>query len=128
MTTKASADYLQRNYEGESFLFLNYLFDFCLSWVFVAACGLPVAADYSSLQHRGLSLLWLLLWSTVAGARAQLLWCTDLVAPWYMGSSWTTDQTHVPGTSRWILNHWTPQEVIFNLRPAVFVRGKADQE
>ena len=35
----------------------------------------------------GFSLLWLLLWSTGSGARAQLLWCTDLVAPWYMGSS-----------------------------------------
>ena len=28
-------------------------------------------------------------------AQAQQMWHTDLVASWYVGSSWTRDQTHV---------------------------------
>ena len=32
---------------------------------------------------------------------------TGLVAPWYVASSWTRDQTSVSCISRQILNHWT---------------------
>ena len=28
------------------------------------------------------------------------LWCTDLVIPWHVGSSWIRDQIAVPGTAR----------------------------
>ena len=35
-----------------------------------------------------------------------------LVAPRYVGSSWTRDGTHVPCIGRWILNHWTTREVL----------------
>ena len=34
-----------------------------------------------------------------------------LVASQHVGSSWTTDRTHVPGIGRWILNHWATREV-----------------
>ena len=39
--------------------------------------------------------------------RAQWLQRTGLVAPWYVASSWTRDQTSVSCISRQILNHWT---------------------
>ena len=36
---------------------------------------------------------------------------TDLLAPWYVGSSWTRDWTCVPCVGRQILNQWTTREV-----------------
>ena len=42
---------------------------------------------------------------------AQLFSCTGLIVLWNVGSSWTRDQTWVPCTGRWILNHWTTREV-----------------
>ena len=44
------------------------------------------------------------------GTQAQRLWCMGLVAPSHVGSSWTGDQTCVPCTGRWILNHWATRE------------------
>ena len=41
----------------------------------------------------------------------QQLQHTGLLAPWHVGSSWPRDQTRVPCTGRWILNHWTTREV-----------------
>ena len=38
-------------------------------------------------------------------AQAQWLWCTGLVAPRHVGSSWTRARTRVPCIGRWILNH-----------------------
>ena len=38
---------------------------------------------------------------------------TGLIASWHVGSSLTRDQTRMPCIGRWILNHWTPREVLF---------------
>ena len=57
-------------------------------------------------------LLILLLQSTGSRGWIQKLWQTDLVAPGQEGSSWTRDQTCVPGIGRWVLNHWTTREVL----------------
>ena len=35
-----------------------------------------------------------------------------LVTTRHVGSSWTRDQTLVPCIGGWILNHWTPREVL----------------
>ena len=51
------------------------------------------------------------LWLVGSRAQAQQLWCTGLVAPWHVGSSWTRDQTRVPYTGRQILNHCASREV-----------------
>ena len=37
-------------------------------------------------------------------------WCMGSVAPWYVRSSQTRDQTHVPCSGRQIPNHWTTRE------------------
>ena len=92
---------------------INLFIYLWLGWVFVAAHGLSLIAvsrGYSSLRCTGFSLWWLLLlqskgsrhagfsscgtWAQqlwLAGSRvqAQQLWCTGLVAPWHVGSSWT---------------------------------------
>ena len=39
------------------------------------------------------------------------MWCTDLVAPQHVGSSWTRDRTCVPCIGRQILNHCANREV-----------------
>ena len=41
----------------------------------------------------------------------QQLQHTGLLAPWHVGSSWPRDQTRVPCSGRWILNHWTTRDV-----------------
>ena len=41
----------------------------------------------------------------------QLLWRTGLVALRPVESSYTRNQTGVPCTARWILNHWTTRGV-----------------
>ena len=38
--------------------------------------------------------------------------CTALVAPRHVKSSWTRNRTRVPCIGRWILNLWTPREVL----------------
>ena len=42
---------------------------------------------------------------------AQQLWCTGLVAPQCVESSWAREQAQIPCIDRWILNHWTTREV-----------------
>ena len=37
---------------------------------------------------------------------------TSLAASRHVGSSQTRDQTRVPCIGRWVLNHWTPREVL----------------
>ena len=37
--------------------------------------------------------------------------CLCLAALGHVRSSWTRDQTRVPRTGRWVLNHWTTGEV-----------------
>ena len=54
-----------------------------------------------------------------AGAGAQQLQHTSLVAPQHVGSSRTRDRTGVPCIARWTLNHWTRKTQVstFNVGP-----------
>ena len=45
------------------------------------------------------------------GVWSQRLWCSGLVAPLHVGSSWTRDQAHVPCTGRRIPIHCATGEV-----------------
>ena len=54
------------------------------------------------------------LWFPSSRAQAQELWCTGLVAPWHVGSSWIRDQTLVSCIGRWILYHWATREALCN--------------
>ena len=47
--------------------------------------------------------------------QAQKLWHTGLVALQHVRSSRTRDRTRVPCISKWILNHYAPREVFFEL-------------
>ena len=63
------------------------------------------------LQCTGFLLQWLLLLqSTGSRAQAQQLWCNGLSVPLHVGSSLTSDGTHVYSTGRWILNHWATRK------------------
>ena len=113
----------------------SVFFSFCLHWVFVAACRLPLAAvngGCSWLLCSGFS-LWCLLpsgaWALGAQpsavvtrglwVQAQQWWCTGLAAPQHVESSWTRDQAYVPCTDRRILTHCATKEVPMNF-PFIF--------
>ena len=117
------------------FMYTNLFIYFWLHWVFLAAHRLSLVAvsgGYSFLRCAGFSLPWPLLLrsmgSTCAGfsscvmwtqqlwlagsrAQAQQLWRMGLVAPRYVGSSWTRARTRVPCIGRQILNHCATGEV-----------------
>ena len=82
--------------------------------VFVAACRLSSCGARASLctgfSCCGAQALGCAGFSSRA-TWAQELWCTGLVIPWHVGSSWTRDQTHFPHTARQILNHCTTRGV-----------------
>ena len=82
------------------FYFLIYLLQHL---VFLAVLALW-QAGVTQVTACGLPLPWLL-----------LLWNTGLVAPKHVGSSWTRDQTRVPGTGGWILIHSATKEVPISL-------------
>ena len=88
------------------FIYFYLFIYFWLHWVFVAARGLSLVAVSGGLlfilvrrlltavaslvaehglQACGLQQLWLI----GSRAQAQQLWCTGLVAPWHVESSWT---------------------------------------
>ena len=98
----------------ECFSITNFIFpliDFSwLHWVFFAARGL-------SLWCAGSPSAVALPWSTGQGEQAQWSWCLGPGALRRVGSSRTRDQTCVPCIGRWVLNHWTTEEVpdIFSL-------------
>ena len=76
-------------------------------------CCMQATGGYSLVAVCSLLIGWLPLLQSM-GWRAlglQKFWYTDSVAPRYVESSWTGDQTHVPFTGRRILNHWTMREV-----------------
>ena len=78
---------------------------FWLHCVFVAVHRLSlVAVDGAALY---LCVVFSLLLQS-AGSRVcglQCIWCTGLVVPWHVESSWTRDQAHVPCIGRQTLNH-----------------------
>ena len=84
---------------------LIYVFN-CLglSWAFTAARGLPLVVRAGP-PCAGCCLWWLLLLRSTASR------CMRFTAPQHVGSSWTTDQIHVPCIGRWILNPWATGEV-----------------
>ena len=90
-------------------------FTFWLCWVLMGVCRLPqLQRAGAALQQRcsGLSLQWRLLMQSMGsrtGGLQQLL-LMGLIAPRQMGSSWTREQTDVPCSARWILNHWTTRQ------------------
>ena len=68
-----------------------------------------VGEGYILVELCRFSLQWLLLLQSVGSRvhRLQSLGHTGLVASQHMEYSWTRDQTCVPCTGSWILNHWT---------------------
>ena len=110
------------------FFLTNFIYLFCLCWVFVAmqtlsTCGkqgllssCDAQASYCSgfscgaqaLGHSGFSSCgtWAQ-WLQLPGSRAQgqQLWCTGLVALWHVGSSWIWNQNCVFCIGRQILYH-----------------------
>ena len=107
-----------------------------LCWVFAAACRLSLVADSEglltscvatvshcggfsccrtwALGHTGFSNCSFLALehrlSTCGMYLVLVAW--SLVAPWYVGSSWTRDQTCVSCIGRWILYHWAIKEAL----------------
>ena len=98
-------------------VFKNFI---CL---FLAALGLcAVQVFFSSCSKRGLFSSYSA-WASpcggfsccrawVLGAWAQWLWGMGLVAPWYVESSCSRDQTHASHIGRRILNRWTTKEAL----------------
>ena len=100
----ASICHLGEGRLGASF-FIIY---FWLYWVFLAECGLSLAAPsrgFSLLGCLGFSLQWFLLLQRTSSR-------LGLVALWHVGSSWARDWTHVPCIGRRIDNHWTNREAL----------------
>ena len=119
------------------FFFYFFIYLFLAALGLVAVCGLSLVAaskGYSSLQHAGFSLRWLLLlrrmasrrpgfsscstgaqqlWLASSRAPAQQLWRTGLAAPRDVGSSQTRARTHIPCIGRWILNHCATREALY---------------
>ena len=75
----------------------------------------------SSLWRKGSSVGSLLLWTTGSRAWTQQLWPSGLVAPRYVESSRTRDQTCVPCIGRQIFIHQATREVPIYLRSFVFL-------
>ena len=75
----------------------SFFFFFWLHCAFIAAGRLSLAEESGgySLFSTGL-----------------LLWCTGLVAPRHVGSSWTRVQMCVSCIGKQVLNHWTIREVL----------------
>ena len=98
---------------------LSYLFNFRLHWVFIAACRLsPVEARggllsscsaHSCFSCRCAQALGLWALVVTAGGLACGLSHHGTLArrSEHVGSCQTRDRICVPGTGRWILNHWT---------------------
>ena len=84
-----------------TFLFMYIFIYFWLHWVFIAAHGFYLVAENRVsflVAVHGLLLAeaFFFLWGTYLGMQASVaaahgLWCTGLVAPWHVGSSWTRD-------------------------------------
>ena len=107
-------------------LFLKDLFIYFL----LIALGLHCFASCSEwgllqLWCMGFALWWLLLLQSMLCRvhGLQELWCSDLVAPWHVGSSLARDWACVPCIGRQILNEWTTREVPQFLRK--LRRGKS---
>ena len=83
---------------------LLWCMGFSLQWLLL---------QYTSSRHTGFSSC--CMWT-------QQLWLMGLVARWHVGCSQIRDQTRVPCTGTWILNHWSTreaQEVTFGKHPSM---------
>ena len=86
---------------------------FWLHCVFTAVHRLSLVAVSGATLYLWCVVFSLLLQST--GSRAcglQWMWCTGLVVPWHVESSWIGDQTHSLCIGSWILSHWTITKVL----------------
>ena len=106
---------LHRIFFNFSFIFWNL----CLVVLGLCCCARAYSGCHSGsyflLWHTGFS-LWRLLSLQSTGSRclgfssygseARWWWCTGLVAPWCVDSSWVRYQIRVPCIGRQILNHW----------------------
>ena len=106
---------LHRIFFNFSFIFWNL----CLVVLGLCCCARAYSGCHSGsyflLWHMGFS-LWRLLSLQSTGSRclgfssygseARWWWCTGLVAPWCVDSSWIRYQIRVPCIGRQILNHW----------------------
>ena len=102
-------------FSSTDFCFLRFIY-LWLCWIFLDVFRFSLYNEQRLLflWRKACLLQWLLSsWSRGSGAQAESLWCTGLVAPRHVGSSWNKDWTHVPGIGWWILNHWTTREVQF---------------
>ena len=94
----------------ETITILLWLLIFCfrLHWVFIADQGLSLAQEVGLLFLAVCGLLTGVasLADTGSSSLAPQLWQMGSVALWPVGSFQTRDQTYVPYTGRWILNHW----------------------
>ena len=78
------------------------------SWAYcLVAVAVLIAVAFLAGEHS----LWDMQTSIAAAHGLSRCWPTGLVAPRYVGSSRTGDQTSVPWIARQILNHWTTREV-----------------
>ena len=66
---------------------------------------------FSSWNQQGLLLL-VAVHRLLVEVASHLSFCSCSVVPWYVGSSWTRDQTSVPCINRQILIHCTTREVL----------------
>ena len=90
-------------------VYVFYLFNFWLLWVFVALRRLSLAAVNQSYSPSRCGLLIAVAslvdrWLSVPGLQ-ELQQAASVVVPWHVESSWTRDQTHVPCIGRHIPIH-----------------------
>ena len=80
---------------------------FSLQWLLLLRSTVSRSTGFSSCGTRAQQL-----WLVGSRAQAQQLWCTGLVAPRHVGSSWARARTCVPCIGRRILNHCATREVL----------------
>ena len=95
-----------------------YTYLFLLCWVFVSMHRLSLVAVSRGYTLVAVHRLLIVGASLVAEHRLWGAWASvaapvGSVAPRFVESSWTRDQTRVPCTGWWILNHWTTREVLY---------------
>ena len=122
---------IKTSYKGRdfSFFFFNYFYLFifgcvgssllCMGFLQLRQAGATLhcsarashCSGFSCCGAQALGVQAQQLWLMGYRAQAQQLWHTGLVAPWHVGSSWTSARTCVPCIGRQILNHCATREV-----------------
>ena len=79
--------------------------DLSLCWLLLLWSTGSRVHGLQQLQNMGSVVVAPQLWST-----GWIVWCTDLVPPWHVGSSQIRDQSHVSCIGKWIIYHWATRE------------------